>query len=402
MNGNANEKKTGAERRKLLLVAVGIACIGLISRSVLTCVGPVVEFIKTDLSISNSLAGFLTTIPLLVFAGFSPFVSRLSEKTGMSRLIVLGLIFIVVGLLVRSYCSLPGLLLGTAVIGSGIAIMNVLTPAIIKAEFAGRVGLMTGIYTTFMGVTSSVGAGFSAPLADVVGWSHTLAVWVVVALLVLVIWLPQCRNNIGKPTAGDKSAEKLGRRIFKIPLAWQVTFFMGLQSLLFYAFVAWLPTIVAWKGYTLEQAGYFALLYQVICIPASFITPIFCDKYKDQRVITTICALIYVLGMTLFLLAQGGALLVVAIVLCGIGSGAAISFAMAFMALRAGNSTQAAELSGMSQSIGYLLAAPATTIMGYIFDITQTWNIPIMMLIAVTVIWLLFGLKAGADKKLVE
>lgn len=388
-------------KKRLIWIAVGIAFIGLISRAVLTCVGPVTDFIKTDLQISNGVAGFITTIPLLMFAGLSPFVSRMSEKIGIGRLMGYGLVFIIGGLLVRSYCSLAGLMLGTAVIGGGLAIINVLIPATIKSKFPNRIGFMTGIYTTFMGVTASLGAGFSAPLATEFGfgWRNTLAVWVIVTAVVLLIWLPQCGNQAdwGKSeSSGDES--KLGRKIFKSPLAWYVTLFMGLQSLLFYAFVAWLPTIVAWKGYTLEEAGYYALLYQIICIPASFITPIFCDKYKDQRVITTVCAVIYVLGMTMFLFAVDTVPLAVAIILCGIGSGAAISFAMAFMALRAGNSTHAAELSGMSQSIGYLLAAPATTVMGFIYDFTQTWTIPMIILIAVTVIWLFCGIKAGADR----
>src|SRR5699024_10592480 len=148
--------------------------------------------------------------------------------------------------------------------------------------------------------------------------------------------------------------------------------------------------------------GYFALLYQIICIPASFVTPIFCDKYKDQRILTLVVALIYLLGMIMFLFAEGAALLSVAIILCGIGSGAAISLALAFMALRVADPVQASALSGMAQSIGYLLAAPATTIMGYLFDLTQTWNIPIICLIVVTALWLLVGMKAGQDKKIFD
>lgn len=388
-----------------ILIALGIICIAMISRAPITGVGSVIDFIKEDLLIDNGVAGMITTIPLLVFAVFSPFVSGFSKKIGMARLMAFGVLMVVLGVLVRSYVGAVGLFLGTAVIGMGIAVANVLVPAIIKLKFPLKVGLFTGLYTTFMGVTSSIAAGFSAPVADQYGWGweNALAVWAVVAFLVFLVWLPQCgdQRSWGKSSAVTKK-QKSDRSVFRSSLSWFVALFMGMQSILFYAFVAWLPTIVMFKGYSLETAGYFALLYQIICIPASFVTPIFCDKYKDQRVLTLVVALIYLLGMIAFLFAEGVAFLSLAIILCGIGSGAAISLALAFMALRAADPVQASSLSGMAQSIGYLLAAPATTIMGYLFDLTQTWNVPIICLIVVTALWLLVGMKAAQDRKIFD
>lgn len=394
-----------SEKKKYMIIALGIISIALISRGPITGVGSVIDFIKEDLAISNGVAGFITTIPLLIFAVLSPFISGMSKKIGMGRFMMYGLIMIIFGVLLRSYGHTTGLFLGTAIIGMGIAVANVLIPSIIKLKFPYKIGLITGLYTTFMGVASSLAAGFSAPLADNygLGWENTLALWALIAFLVLVVWLPQCGNqkDWGKVAKVEKKS-KIGNKIFKSPLAWAVAFFMGLQSILFYAFVAWLPTIVVFKGYSLETAGYYALLYQVICMPASFITPIFCDKYKDQRIITLVFAIIYLIGMTAFLFAESAVPLAIAIILCGIGSGAAISLAMAFMALRAADSAQASSLSGMSQSIGYLLAAPATTIMGCIFDLTQTWTVPILLLIIVTFIWLLVGTRAARDKKIFD
>lgn len=391
------------EKRNYILILIGIVCIALISRAPITGVGSVIDFIKEDLGIANSLAGFITTIPLLVFALFSPFVSGLGKKLGMARMLVVGMLLLLLGIIIRSYCGVFGLFFGTAVIGFGIAVANVLVPSVIKLKFPAKIGMITGLYTACMGVSSSLAAGYSAPLAESFGWQNSLAIWVLFAVLVIAFWLPQCgdQSKWGKANV-SQSRQVKKQNVFKRPLAWFVALFMGLQSILFYAFVAWLPTIVVFKGYTLETAGYYALLYQVICMPASFIAPIFCDKYKDQRLVTLIVALIYVVGMIAFLFAEGPVALAVAITLCGIGSGAAISFAMSFMALRAADSAQASSLSGMSQSIGYLLAAPATTIMGYIYDITDTWNIPIIFLIAVAVIWLLVGTQAAKDKKIFD
>lgn len=394
------------ESRNLLLIAIGIIFISFILRGTITGVGSLVGHIKSDLQISNGAAGWLTTIPLLAFAVVSPFVSRFAKRLGMGRLMMCGLLLVIAGVLVRSYTNAAGIFIGTAIIGSGIAIGNVLTPAMIKLKFPLRIGLLTSLYTTFMAICAGISMGFSVPLADDFGWGwkNALAVWGLVALVVLIVWLPQCGNqhDWGKAPR-EQSKQKTGKRsIFKSPLAWQVTFFMGLQSMLFYTFVAWLPTILASKGYAADVAGYYALIYQIISIPASFITPILCDRFHDQRIITTIFASVYVIGMTLFLFAEGGVLLGMSIVMTGIGSGSAISFAMAFIALRSANPAQAAELSGMAQSLGYLLAATAPTGLGYIYDLTSTWTLPIILLIAVTFIWLLFGLKAGQDKKIFE
>lgn len=395
--------KMSNEQKKLMMAAVGIIFISCILRGSITGVGSLVGDIKTDLNISNGMAGFLTTIPLLAFALVSPFVSGFSKRIGMGRLMMIGLLMVIGGVAVRSYTNAAGVFIGTAVVGSGIAIGNVLAPAMIKLKFPLKIGLMTSLYTTFMAGFAGIAMGFSVPLADNLGfgWKNTLAIWGLVALVVLVVWLPQCGNQDSWGKINNYRRQKTtDKSIFKNALAWQVTFFMGLQSMLFYTFVAWLPTIVAGKGYGIEVAGYYALLYQLISIPASFITPILCDRFKDQRILTTIFASIYVIGMVLFLFADGGVLLTLSILMTGIGSGSAISFAMAFIALRASNPNQAADLSGMAQSVGYLLAAIAPTGLGYIYDLTETWTVPIILLIIITFIWLLFGLKAGQNKKL--
>ena len=388
------------KKENLLLIAVGIACIGMVARGAFTGLGTIVEFIKADLGISNSVAGFLTTIPLLVFGFFSPFVSKFGEKIGMGRLMGCGLLIVVFGCLVRSYTGSMGLFLGTAAIAAGIAIMNVLSPAIIKLKFPQKIGLLTGIFTASMSVASSLAVGLGVPLAEGLGWGwkHTLGIWALITFVFFLIWLPQCGNQ-DEWRSGRKNTvgEGLGKKIFRNPLAWQVTLTMGLQSLLFYAFVAWLPTMVEFKGYTLEQAGFFALLYQLICIVSCFVAPFLCDKYKSQSILLGVFGAIYLIGMIMFLFVDSWFILAIAIAFCGIGSGASGSFALAYMALRASNPTQAAELSGIAQSLGYLLAAPATTIMGFLYDINQTWTIPIIILIVGTALWTYFGILAGRN-----
>ena len=66
-------------RGKTLILIIGIILMAMTLRLPLTVVGPIIEFIREGLGISNVLAGFLTTIPLLAFALVSPFVPRISR-----------------------------------------------------------------------------------------------------------------------------------------------------------------------------------------------------------------------------------------------------------------------------------------------------------------------------------
>src|SRR5215469_5298483 len=70
-------------------------------RPALTGVGPLLETIRTSLGLSGAAAGLLPTLPLLVFAVFSPF-ARLGEILGIERTLAACLVLIVAGVALRS------------------------------------------------------------------------------------------------------------------------------------------------------------------------------------------------------------------------------------------------------------------------------------------------------------
>lgn len=392
------------ESRRVWII-IGIIFISFNLRAPITAVGSLVDLIKDDINLSNSMAGFITTVPLIVFAILSPFVSRLSTRFGYGTSMFFGLIFILLGEIIRSYTNIYGLFLGTAVIGLGIAIGNVLIPSIIKLKFPREIGRMTSIYTTSLVVSAAVGAGISIPLATGLnlGWRNALAVWGLLALVSILIWIPQLKEQ---KEDGDTSPsikkEKIesSSSIWKSSLAWSVTLFMGVQSLVFFSLVAWLPTIIRSKGLSLSFAGNMALLYQLIGIPATLIYPILAGRYKDQKNLSTINAAIYLVGFLILFFSQSGAGLALSTVFLGLGMGGSISLSIAFISMRAPNSQRAAELSGMSQSTGYLLAAVGPILLGYIFDRSRNWTMPILILIISIFILFLLGLKAGANDEI--
>jgi MFS transporter, CP family, cyanate transporter len=381
----------------LFMVFLGILFVSFNLRAPITSVGPITDLIQNEYSLSNSVAGLITTLPLLAFAIFSPFVAKMNHKFGHGLTMLGGLILIIIGELVRSYTNVYGLFIGTMFIGLGIAIGNVLIPSVIKHKFKKNVGNIISIYITSMCIFAALGAGISIPATNILGWNSSLAMWVILAFIALLIWLPQLKKSEEYNNSDDLAIEKVmqSKSIWKSPLAWWVTLYMGTQSFLFYTLIAWIPSIIIFKGLDSHFAGMMALLFQLVALPATLLVPIIANKIRHQKLIATIISLNYLAGMIIFLLATTSFGIIISMVFIGIGMGGAISLAIGFITLRTPHAKKAAELSGMSQSAGYLLAAVGPILLGFMFDITKSWTSSIIVLIVAIVLLILFGLKAG-------
>ena len=387
-------------RKEIIIIILGILFISFNLRAPLTAVGSIVDLIKNEYTLNNTVAGFITTIPLIAFALISPFVAKIANKIGQAKVMMFGLLLIFVSGLFRSYLGPIGLFLGTALIGTGIAIGNVVIPGLIKHHFTNKVGIITSIYVTGMCVFAALGAGVSIPLATEfqLGWHHTLAVWVVLALFTILIWAPQVfKKQVPAQVAAQAAGVEKTTSVWTDKLAWGVTFFMGIQSLIFYSLVAWLPTIVLSKDFSSTFASSMAFLFQIMAIPATLVVPTLCDKFKDQRILVVVTTVIYGIGIGLFLIGTTSTIITIATILMAIGMGGSISLSIAFIALRSPDKAKAAELSGMSQSAGYLFAALGPILLGLIYDLTNSWTLPIVIFLVLLVLLTLIGIYAGKN-----
>ncbi|WP_342509735.1 MFS transporter [Sporosarcina sp. FSL K6-2383] len=380
--------------RNTWLLLVGIVFIALTLRSPLTTVGPLISSIRDSLGISNVLAGFLTTIPLLAFAIISPFAPKLARRFGMELTLFGSLILLTAGIIIRSLGTIPALLIGTFLLGLAIAFGNVLLPSLIKLSFPLQIGLMTGIYSVSMNLSASIAIGVSVPLAQTAfGWQGALGMWSILALVALLVWLPQLKN---KRLAAIPEVAKEKIPLWRSPLAWSVTLFMGFQSLLFYTTSAWLPEVLKAQGISADNAGWLVSLLQFSQLPITFIIPIIAGKVKAQRMIVVGVTVLYIIG-------YGGVLLNITaltalwMIMIGLAGGAAFGLAMMFFTLRTQTPQEAANLSGMAQSFGYALAAVGPVLFGLLHDSTGGWTIPMFILIFASVIVLLSGMSAGRN-----
>ena len=385
-------------KKTFALLIIGIIFISTTLRAPLTAVGPIISYIRDGLDISNVLAGFITTIPLLAFAIVSPLVPKIARRFGMEMTLFLAILLLAVGIIVRSLGTPSLLLIGTGLIGVAIAFGNVLLPSFIKLKFPFQLGLMTGVFTVSMNLSAGIGAGISYPIADGTsyGWQGALGFWAILAIIACLIWLPQIKQKemvVVNPTTNVEKAKS----ILKSPLTWTVTLCMGLQSLIFYTTAAWIPEILQTQGMDAEKSGWMLSIMQFAQLPMTFLIPILAGRFKDQRIFVLLFTIFYLIGF-IGLLYGDISLTLLWMIALGLGGGASFGLVMMFFSLRSRTPMGAADLSGVAQSFGYLLAAIGPVFFGFIHDTTGSWEVPKILFI-VTVILLFFaGMHAGRDR----
>lgn len=388
-NQSANQR-LGASA--LLIAAILLTAATL--RSPLTGVGSLIGQIQGNTGLSHTAAGMLTTLPLVAFAVFALAAPKLAWRFGMERTMFYCMIIMTAGILLRSLPAIPALFLGTALIGSAIAICNVLVPGLIKRDFPNRIGLMTSLYTSSMNGWAAIASGISIPLSRSAGWRGALVYWGILSAVTALFWVPQLRRSIHRGKSQKAASYRKTGTVWKSAVAWQVTIFMGFQSIMFYVGISWLPEILHEQGMSPAKAGWMLSLMQIASMAGSFLMPLIASRTQSQKGLAAASS-------TLFLIGFGGvwlstpALAPLFIAAIGLGCGTTFSLVILFFALRSRTADQAAELSGMAQSIGYLLAAVGPTLFGFIHDQSGNWAVPLATITGLSLLTILFGYAAG-------
>ncbi|MEC4117710.1 MULTISPECIES: CynX/NimT family MFS transporter [Myroides] len=398
MNTKVETSQGDVSKMKKILMFLGVIFIASNLRAPLTSVGPVVAEISKALSLSNTAAGLITTIPLMAFALLSGVVPKVSRKYGMELVLLGSIILLTIGLIIRPLGSIVSLFLGAALVGTAITVGNVLMPAFIKNNFSNKVGTMMGVYSVAMNLTAALAAGFSISLGRITnfGWKGSIGIWLVLSLVTIVVWIPQLKKKQEETVKGDFPIEENTVNLYKSGLAWAVTVFMGVQSLLFYCLAAWLPKVAQTWGMSIEDSGWILSYVQFAQLPMTFAGAIIASKMNNQKLLSLIVGLLFIVGI-------GGILIfkteyiVLWCVLIGAGSGLAFSLSMLFFVLRTRSTVQSAELSGMAQAFGYLIAACGPPLFGAFYDFSGSWTSSFIFLLVMSVTLLISGIIAGKD-----
>ncbi|MEW2486120.1 MFS transporter [Streptomyces sp. NPDC048411] len=381
-------ENTSTRRAGQVLLVWGLLVVAANLRASLTGVGPLLNRVQSDLGLAPAAAGLLNTLPLLAFAALSPLVPRLAARWGEERLLGGALVVLTIGIAVRWIPTVAGLFIGTVLIGAGIAVGNVLLPGLIKRNFPTKIGLLTSAYAMVMGVVAAVASGVAVPIAEAApgGWHTALGFWVVFALVSVLVWLPQMRTP--RPAGPARSGQP-----WSSGLAWAVTAFMGLQSLGFYVVVTWLPQVLQDNGVSQATAGWLLFGFQVVAVLTGLAVPRAMRWARDQRGLATACSVVLLVGY-IGLFAEPRWALLWTVVL-GLGGGACLVLALAFISLRAQDAASAGGLSAMAQSVGYLLAAVGPVVFGLLHSLSSGWRAPLLLMVVVAAAQTVAALVAG-------
>lgn len=370
-----------------------LIAISLNLRAPINVLGPMIESIREHYGISSAMFGFLSAIPIIAFGSVSFIVSYFSDI----KILFSALCAVVLGEIGRSYGGITGLFLGTAFIGAGVAVANVLLPSFVKKKFPKHTTAMMALYSFVLNLSSVMGIWLALPLTYSIGVPHTLAFWLIFSILALMLYFPEIRNNrISRVKIRHKHTKSLMREIG----AWKITIFMGLQGFLAYSTFAWLPAIIAQKGYGLEYGTKVLLYSQFVCVPVAFFGPLLLGVLREKHkslYMAFLCSL-YVVGYLCVLLGESQWTIYVAIVCIGAPMGGVFGLALLFISQKSSSVMVATKLSAMVQGFGYLIAASGPFAIGLLHDHFESYTYGIVIALCVAVALNITGILAHRTK----
>ncbi|TFD55117.1 MFS transporter [Cryobacterium frigoriphilum] len=383
---------TGA--RALFVLGLLLVLIGLNLRTLFSSFAAVLTEIRADTGMSVLVVTLLTSVPVLLLGVFAPVAPILARRFGAERVILGAMMLLTLGLATRGLGLLPAMLIGTAVSGASIAIVNVLLPGLVKRNFHHRLGLMSGLYTMSICASAALGAGLTHPLFDATGsWQFALLAWTIPAAVMVLLWTPIAvrQKHLRRASVAQ------GPSVWRSSTAWNITIFMVLQAMMSFSVFAWLAPILRERGIDGGSAGLIVSVSIVLQMAGSLAAPALAVRLSDQRAINLVLALMASGGFALSIFGPLE-LIWVWTGLLGLGQGGLTAVALTMIILRTRDAHAAAHLSGMMQGVGYGLGSSGTLLVGQLHAATGTFTAAGVMFLVIGALAAIFGYRAGRDR----
>ncbi|WP_431883747.1 MFS transporter [Micromonospora gifhornensis] len=366
-----------------LLVLVGMLLVALNLRAAVTSLGALLDEVRVGLALSGTMAGFVTTLPTIAFAGLGAATPWLVRRLSTARLLVLGMLALAVGQVLRAVTgSAVVFLLTSALALAGIAVANIMMPMLVKQYFPHRTGLVTGAYTMALVAGTTVAAAAAVPVAHAFGsWRAGLGVWAGLALVAVLPWLPAALRSRGTD-ARRATRDGVARVIIRpgrTRLGWAMAVYFGAQSLSGYAIMGWLAQLFRDAGFRPQDAGLLLAAVTALGVPIALLMPTLAGRLRNLRMLVfalTAASTLAYLGLALA--PRDAAVLWVLLLALGQG---AFPLILTTIGLRARTADGTVALSAFAQSAGYVIAALGPLMVGILYEGTGGWTAPIGFLL---------------------
>ncbi|SNH11557.1 CynX/NimT family MFS transporter [Streptococcus pneumoniae] len=385
-------------KKQSLFFVPGIILIGVSLRTPFTVLPIILGNISQGLEVEVSSLGVLTSLPLLMFTLFSPFSTQLAQKIGLEHLFTYSLFFLTIGSLIR-LINLPLLYLGTLMVGASVAVINVLLPSLIQANQPKKIGFLTTLYVTSMGIATALASYLAVPITQASSWKGLILLLTLLCLATFLVWLPNHRYN---HRLAPQTKQKSQIKVMRNKQVWAIIIFSGFQSLIFYPVMTWLPTMSIHAGLSSHEAGLLTSILSLISIPFSMTIPSLTTSLstRNRQLMLTLVSLAGVVGISMLFFPINNFIYWLAIhLLIGTATSALFPYLMVNFSLKTSAPEKTAQLSGLSQTGGYILAAFGPTLFGYSFDLFHSWvpSVAALLLIDILMTVALFTVDR-ADK----
>lgn len=379
------------------VVAILLAALNL--RLAVTSVGPVLAEIRAGLGMSGTVAGLLTSLPVVCFASVGFAAPRLARRFGAATVIAAGLAVLTLGLIIRAYAPSTVLFVAfSAVALAGIAVVNVLLPMIVKERFADRAGMLTGLYSLSLNLGAAGAAAATVPLTAALhdDWRLGLAAWALLAVLAVPPWLA-LRSPPPGPASPDGATPTRRLRVIREPVAWALAVYFGMQSTSAYVIIGWLPQIFRDAGLTPSTAGVLFAVTSFLGVPLGFLVTSYAGRVRSQSLIALGLGVAGIAGYAGLWFDPAAAPWVWAVLL-GIGN-CAFPLVLTMITLRGRTPATVVRLSAFGQGVGYLMAIPGPILVGVLHDATDGWRVPLALMVALMIPQIIGGVQAGRDRQ---
>ena len=369
-------------------LVLGIFLLAACMRSPFTSLPSVIDQIADSFHQPATNLGILTTIPLIRFGLCSTIVPSISRRWGNEVTLGVALLIMVIGSFLRIF-NFVTLIFSTILVGIAITFLNVLLPAVITEKIPQKIGLLTGMYNVSLAIFSAIGAYVITPVTQATNWQTAIIGFTLLIGVTFIVWFPNLRFNhrhLVPIQAGNQT------RIWTNPRAWLLLMYFGLQSFAFYIIVAWLPSIAMAAGLSNATASLVASSFQLLSLPAAFLIPTITPRFKNRVPLVIMAATPLLIGLILLLWPLNSlAYFIFISFLLGTGTSATFGIVITLFGLKTHSPEETSRLSGMVQSVGYILAALGPVIAGNIKAATGNWQASLWMTIIIVVIMIAFG-----------